>query len=114
MQANSVLIKLEIALGLLLAAGGASTAHASVDVQCTVPALVECVVTEPLGIRKITVRAETDASTIVLVDNSYSCVSAATVSFDGTLPSSQLEVTTCSVDAVPPRPATGYAEPGST
>ena len=99
MQAKSLLVLVILAT---------STARASVTVQCSGPEPVACVVSEPQGIRTITVRAEAS----VLVETSYGCVPAATVAFDAR--GSQLEVTTCGADGIPPRPADGYGAPAYT
>ncbi|WP_428266810.1 hypothetical protein [Haliangium sp.] len=93
-------------------AGGAD-AHADVTINCSVPLNVVCNVSEPAGIKSIKVTLATGLGPVDVVDQSYSCVSSATVAWDPIVPGGDIQVETCG-GILPPSTGRGYAQDAIT
>ncbi|HWN70442.1 MAG TPA: hypothetical protein VNM90_22535 [Haliangium sp.] len=102
-----------LALAMLLAGAGGSIAHAAVTIDCDVPLQVECTVTEPQGIQAIVVQLPTPFGIVNVVDETYSCVTTATVSWDPIVPGGEVLVSTCN-GGLPPKPDRAYAQEALT
>ncbi|GAB4526280.1 MAG: hypothetical protein Tsb0020_44120 [Haliangiales bacterium] len=113
MIAKSALFAVSSLIALPLVGVDISTADAAVDIDCSVPLNVECTVTEPQGIQSITVQLQTGFGPVNVVEETYNCVTSATVSWDPIVPGGDIMVTTCG-GILPPQPAGAYAQEAVT
>lgn len=89
-----------VAAGLMSLIAAPAIAEPTID--CTIPLQVVCDVQDPQGIARITVTVPTGMGPVDVVDQQFTCVSNATVSWDPIVPGYEIFVDTC------------VSEPGST
>jgi hypothetical protein len=103
-----------LAAAALSLGAAASTAHADVSINCSIPLNVKCTVSDPVdGIASIIVRLDTALGPIDVVDKTYSCVSSASVSWDPIVPGGDILVTTCG-GVLPPQSGRGWGQQVAT